>query len=69
MRLELASFLVREVKFGKKTNYHQGLLEINRSDLLSLVLSDNKVATADLALAFPEDRTRIVRIQSCAQEY
>lgn len=67
MRLELASFPVKEIKFGKKTHYHQGLLEINKSDLLSLVLSDNKVETADLALASPEDRTRIVRIRDIVE--
>ncbi|MBI4321403.1 MAG: hypothetical protein HY675_23165 [Chloroflexi bacterium] len=63
MRLELASFPVREVRINGRTRYDDGVLEIDKDELLSLVLQDERVASADIGVAVPGDRTRIVNIR------
>ena len=63
MRLEFASFPVKDVRFGKQTSYNKGILEINKEELVSLVAEDNKITSVDLDVAFPGDQTRIVRVR------
>jgi glycine reductase len=67
MRLELADFPVREVRFGKQTTYHGTTLEINKEELVSLILKDKKIATASLDVASPGEKTRIVRIRDVVE--
>lgn len=59
MRLELAEFPVRDIHFGKQTYYSGGVLEIDREELLTLILQDERVASADLDIAYPNDKTRV----------
>ncbi len=67
MRLELVSFPVDDVRFDEKTNFNKGLLEINKEELLALVLKDKRVASAELAVAFPGEQTRIVNIRDVVE--
>ena len=67
MRLELATFPVKEVRFDKETRYHQGLLEIDKEEVLAPILSDPKILSADLELAFPNTPVRIVRIRDVVE--
>ncbi len=67
MRLELVSFPVGDVRFGEKTSFNKGLLEINKEELLALVLEDKRVASGDLAVAFPGEQTRIVNIRDVVE--
>ena len=60
MRLELVEYPVKDVKFGKKTGYEKGLLQINKEELLALVLKDSRIVSADLDVAFPGEHTRII---------
>lgn len=62
MRLEMVDFPVKDVRFGKRTSYDNGVLEIDKEELLKLILKDERVASADLDVAFPGEQTRIVRI-------
>jgi glycine reductase len=63
MRLELANFTVRDVQFGNETRYNNGRLEINKKELIALILEDKKIASADIDVAFPNEETRIVNIR------
>ena len=40
MRLELASFPVKDVNFSRKTKYIGGVLEVDKDELVALVLED-----------------------------
>lgn len=62
MKLELANFPVKDVKFSRHTSYKNGVLEIDKEELLALILEDKKVASANLDIAFPGEQTRIVNI-------
>jgi glycine reductase len=67
MKLELASFPVKDVKFAQQTRYNNGILEINKKDLINLILEDKKVKTADLEVVFPGEQTRIVKVRDAIE--
>ena len=59
MRLELGTFPVREVAFGRTTRWQAGRLEINRAEVLEAVRADLRIASADLELARPGESARL----------
>jgi len=67
MKLELASFPVKDICFSNRTMYDNGLLEINKEEILSDILSEGKIISADLDVAFPGESTRIVRIRDVVE--
>lgn len=67
MRLEMATYPVRDVKFGKQTSYKNGVLELDKEELLKIVLSDKNIESADLDIAFPGEKTRIVRVRDVVE--
>ncbi len=52
MKLEIARFPVQDVVFGQRTAYKNSVLEINKEELLALVLQDSRIVSADLPLFF-----------------
>ena len=67
MRLELATFPVKDVRIGRHTRFEDGVLEIEKTEPIALVLQDPKIASADLEFAFPGERTRIVRVRDVVE--
>ena len=63
MRLELADFPVKDVKFGKRTGYNGGVLEIDKEEMAALVLQDSRVTCFDLDVAFPGEKTRVANVR------
>lgn len=59
MRLELGTFPVRDARFGSKTRWSDGLLEIDREAALAAVREDGLVASAKLEIARPGESVRI----------
>jgi glycine reductase complex component B subunit alpha and beta len=62
MRLELASFPVREVRFGSRMYLEGGVLEVDRQALLAPLEHEPAIAWADLALAEPGESVRVVHV-------
>lgn len=67
MRLEVASFPVKDVQFGERTRYNGGVLEIRKEELVALILEDKRVASANLDVAFPGEETRIVYVRDAVE--
>lgn len=67
MKLEVGNFYVRKIQFGDKTNYHDGLLTINKEEALALVKEDEHITAADLVLANPGDEVRIVPVKEAIE--
>jgi glycine reductase len=63
----MATFPVKDVKFGGKTGYNSGILEINKEEMVNLILEDKRVDSADLDLAFPGEKTRIVKVHDVVE--
>ena len=60
MRYELGSFPVEDVVFGLQTRWHDGILELDRDELLGLVLQEQQITAARLELAKPGEPVRII---------
>jgi len=67
MKLELATFPVKDVQFSNQTSYNNGVIEICRDELVALILEDRRIESADLDVAFPGEQTRIVRIRDVVE--
>ncbi|MDP2948251.1 MAG: glycine/sarcosine/betaine reductase component B subunit [Chloroflexota bacterium] len=64
MRLEVGTFRIREVVFGRRTRLESGVLELNKQELLDGVLKDPYVARADIDIARPGEPTRIIEYEN-----
>jgi hypothetical protein len=62
MALTLGDFPVQEVRFGSATAYADGVLTLDREELLALVREDGRVLDARLDLAHPGESARVVRV-------
>lgn len=67
MKLELGNFYIRDVVFGKRTSYSEGLLTINKEEALSVVMEDEHITEADLYIAKPGDSVRIVPVKEAIE--
>ncbi len=67
MKLDLTTYPVKKVEWSNKTCYRDGLLEINKKELLSIVLEDKRIMAADLDIANPGERTRIVNVRDVVE--
>ncbi|MBI4320510.1 MAG: hypothetical protein HY675_18630 [Chloroflexi bacterium] len=67
MRLELASFPVKSVRFGAHTSYEDGILNVDKAELLGLAMRDERVVAADLDVALPGERTRIANTRDAVE--
>ncbi|MDP3062322.1 MAG: glycine/sarcosine/betaine reductase component B subunit [Chloroflexota bacterium] len=63
MRLDLASYQTRDVRLGAHTRWHDGVLEIDRDEMLALVKRDSLVEKADVQIARPGESVRIVTVR------
>lgn len=60
MRLEMGTFPVTEVRFGEHTRWQDGLLEINKDEIIREVYrEEGRIETIDLELAIPGESVRI----------
>jgi glycine reductase complex component B subunit alpha and beta len=67
MRLEIADFPVREIQLGSSTRYQGGTLEVDREDLLRLVLQDHRIQEATFDTASPGESVRITGIRDVVE--
>ena len=63
MRLEVGTFPVSEARFGQQTRWQEGLLEVNRQELLDLVLQGGHIPSASIDIARPGESVRIIKMQ------
>jgi glycine reductase len=67
MRLELGTFPVRAARFGDRTRWEDGVLEIDRDELLALLRADPHLTYVDVDLAHPGEATRIVNLSDVVE--
>lgn len=67
MRLELGTFPVKEVVFGKRTRYANGTLEVDKDGLTKAILRDSRVASVRMELAYPGESARITKIHDALE--
>lgn len=67
MNLELAQFPVTQLYLGKRFHYQAGTLEVNETELLSLVRRDERIEGASFAVALPGEKVRITGIRDIVE--
>ena len=63
MRLELATFPVTDVRFGSRTRLADGVLEVDRDEILALAGREATFfGSVGVEVARPGERTRIIHV-------
>jgi len=69
MRLEIGAFHVKDIKFGDKTGYSNGILTVNKEELLKVVKEDEHITTADLRIVHPGDEVVLCPVMPVSAVY
>src|SRR5690554_5024127 len=67
MKLELGNFYVKDVLFGEKTFYKDGILTINKEEAMNFIREDEHIIDLDLVIAKPGENTRIVPVKEAVE--
>lgn len=67
MRLEVGNFYVKDIRFGDKTEFRQGILTVNKDEALQVVFEDEHITDADLVITRPGDSVRIVPVKEAIE--
>jgi hypothetical protein len=67
VKLEIGNFNVKDVVFGERTFYKNGILTINKEEALSVVREDEHIIDADLVIAKPGDPVRITPVKEAIE--
>lgn len=67
MKLEIGNFHVKDVQFGDKTAYQNGILTINKQEALDFIREDSHITEVDIVIAKPGDNTRIVPVKEAVE--
>ena len=67
MRLELCTFPVADIVFGRRTSYDNGVLQVNKDQLLGMILSDKRITKADIDIVRPGEEARITWVRDVVE--
>lgn len=67
MKLELGNFYVKDILFGQKTEYRDGILTINKQEALDVVKEDEHITEGDLVIVKPGDQVRLVPVKEAIE--
>ncbi len=67
MQLEIQNFPVEDIVFGKESSYNDGVLTINKDEALEVVREDDHITEADLVIARPGEKKRIVPVKEAIE--
>lgn len=63
MRLELGKIYIKDVQFGAETKVSEGVLYVNKEELLKEVSGDERLNSIEFEIARPGDETRIIPVK------
>ena len=67
MRLEMASYDVRDVRFGGPTRYDDGVLWVHRDELRQLMLASGDFADVAIEVVRPGEPVRLIHVVDAAE--
>lgn len=67
MKLEIGNFHVREIVFGEKTGYLNGILTINKKETLEFIMEDEHITEAELYIVKPGDKVRLCPVKEAIE--
>ncbi len=63
MRLEIGNILINDIQFGDSTKIEEGILFVNKEELLEAISGDNRIANIEVDIAKPGEETRIMPVK------
>ena len=63
MRLELGNIFIKDVKFGESTKLENGVLYVNKQELLNEIGGDERLKSIDVDIVHPGDSVRIIPVK------
>lgn len=67
MRLEVGKVLIKDVQFGEVSKIEDGVLFVNKQELLDLVSEDEHLKSVDLNIARPGESVRITPVKDVVE--
>ena len=67
MKLEIGNFRVKDVVFGDKTAFKDGVLSINKKEAIDFIREDEHIIDLDIIIAKPGENTRIVPVKEAVE--
>lgn len=67
MRLELGHITIKDVQFGDNTKVEDGVLFVNKEELIDLIKEDEHLATVDVEIARPGESVRITPVKDVVE--
>ncbi len=63
MRLEIGNILIKDLQFGPETKIENGVLYVNKEELLKEVSGDERIASINFDIARPGEEVRIIPVK------
>ena len=67
MKLEIGNFYVKDIVFGDKLSYADGVLTINKEEALAFVREDERITEAELHIAKPGESIRLCPVKEAIE--
>ncbi|MBW4827443.1 MAG: glycine/sarcosine/betaine reductase component B subunit [Clostridiaceae bacterium] len=67
MKLEIGNFQVKDVVFGDKTMFKNGILTINKEEAMDFIKEDEHIIDLDIVIAKPGENIRIVPVKEAVE--
>jgi glycine reductase len=67
VKLEIGNFHVKDIVFGDKTSYENGILTINKEEALAFVKEDEHIIEADIKIVKPGENVRLVPVKEAIE--
>ncbi len=63
MRLEIGNIIIKDVQFGDKTKVDNGILFVNKEELIAAISDDENIKSVEVELARPGESVRITPVK------
>lgn len=67
MRLEIGNVLIKDVQFGQETKVENGVLYVNKDDIINLCKEDEHIKSVDVEIARPGESVRITPVKDVVE--
>ncbi|CQR71140.1 Betaine reductase complex component B subunit alpha [Sporomusa ovata DSM 2662] len=67
MKLDIVNFHVRDIQFGAKTAYADGILTVNKEEALAVVKEDSHITVAELHIVKPGEEVRLMPVKEAIE--
>ena len=67
MKLEIGNFYVRDIVFGDRLSYQDGVLTIQKEEALEFIKQDDRITEAELYIVKPGDKVRLCPVKEAIE--